>query len=75
MSSDRFVSSAKRLVGEKDVSEKTRRRNDWSPSDIAYTLVSLVAVFWMSRNAPPRLGERCVTQAHNSSYFITVLCR
>ena len=28
VSSDRFVSSAKRFVGEKDVGEKTRRRND-----------------------------------------------
>ena len=34
------------------------RKDFW---DCYQGLVSLTAVFWMSRNAPPLLGERCVT--------------
>ena len=50
-------------------SDASTQRHHWQPLSVhlwAYcnpplALVSLAAVFWMSRNALPLLGERCVT--------------
>ena len=43
-----------------------------SPSS-SYTVVSFAAVFWMSRNAPPKEGERCVTSKRRLRWRLHIL--